>query len=229
MCPHCHHELAAKDLVPVISWLTLGGKCRYCHKPISWQYPLVELGVAVILVLSYIYWPHGFAAQGITLFVLWMAFVTGFAALSVYDLKWYLLPNRLLYPLFWLAILQLVLLLAVFHGGTHALLTAVYGVLIGGGVFWILFQVSGGKWIGGGDVKLGALLGLIVGGPAAALLMLFLASLLGTGVALPLLAMGKMSRYSRMPFGPFLIFSTIIVYLFGASIIHWYRTKFLLY
>src|SRR4051812_13278636 len=56
MCPHCEHELAAKDLIPVLSWLSLGGKCRYCHKPISKQYPLVELLTALLVVGSYIWW-----------------------------------------------------------------------------------------------------------------------------------------------------------------------------
>src|SRR5882762_114793 len=57
VCPHCEHELAAKDLMPVFSWLSLGGKCRYCKKPISRQYPLVELLTAVLFVFSYLYWP----------------------------------------------------------------------------------------------------------------------------------------------------------------------------
>jgi len=227
MCPHCKHELSARDLIPVISWLSLGGKCRYCHKPIE-DSPLVEVITAGLFVVSYIYWPNGFTSQGTTLFILWLGFLTGFMALAVYDLKWYLLPNRLVYPLAGLAILQLALVLVFFHGGSHALLAAAYGVLIGGGIFWVLFQISNGKWIGGGDVKLGALLGLIVGGPANSLLLLFLASLLGTIVALPLLLTGKMKRTSRLPFGPFLIAAAIIVYLFGASLIAWYDRIFLL-
>src|SRR5690606_19684146 len=61
MCVHCHHELAWYDLIPVLSWLTLGGKCRYCHKPIAWQYPLVELATAALFALSYVYWPVNFS------------------------------------------------------------------------------------------------------------------------------------------------------------------------
>src|SRR5260221_566501 len=60
MCPNCYHELAAKDLIPVLSWLSLGGKCRYCRQPISWQYPLVELLTAGLFTVSYIYWPWAF-------------------------------------------------------------------------------------------------------------------------------------------------------------------------
>src|SRR5580700_9634934 len=64
MCPDCHHQLAAKDLVPVISWLDLRGKCRYCHRPISIQYPLVELATAGLFVFSYFFWPLAFNGVG---------------------------------------------------------------------------------------------------------------------------------------------------------------------
>lgn len=229
MCVHCGHELAPEDLLPVISWLSLGGKCRYCKKPISWQYPLVEVFTAVLFVLSYVYWPMSFNSQGLTLFIFWLVFLVGFMALVVYDLRWFILPDKIVYPLAGLALLQVALLIVVFGGGKGSLLGAVYGILIGGGIFYVLFQVSGGKWIGGGDVKLGALLGLIVGGPAASLLLLFTASVLGTIVAVPLMLAGKANRSSRLPFGPFLIAAAIIVYLFGASIISWYKQKLLLY
>lgn len=229
MCPHCKHSLSAKDLIPVLSWLSLGGKCRYCRKPISWQYPLVELLTAGLFLLSYVYWPYGFYAQGVTLFVFWLVFLVGFIALIVYDIRWFLLPNRIIYPLMWLALIQVIVLSIIFHGHLESLTTAAWGIVIGGGLFYALFQISKGKWIGGGDVKLGALLGLIVGGPGMSLLLLFTASLLGTVVALPLLATGRVKRDSHLPFGPFLIVAAIIVYLFGTSILNWYRRQFLFY
>ncbi len=229
MCPHCKHSLSAKDLIPVLSWLSLGGKCRYCRKPISWQYPLVELLTAGLFLLSYVYWPYGFYAQGVTLFVFWLVFLVGFMALIVYDIRWFLLPNRIIYPLMWLALIQVLVLSIIFHGRLESLTTAAWGIVIGGGLFYALFQISKGKWIGGGDVKLGALLGLIVGGPGMSLLLLFTASLLGTVVALPLLATGRVKRDSHLPFGPFLIVAAIIVYLFGTSILNWYRRQFLFY
>ena len=142
--------------------------------------------------------------------------------------EYYLLPNKIVYPLFVLAAAQAVLVITIFHGGYKAFGAAFFGLLIGGGIFYILFQLSKGKWIGGGDVKLGALLGLIVGGPAASLLMIFIASSLGSLIAIPLLITGKAGRNTRVPFGPFLITAAIIVYLFGASIIHWYKKQLLL-
>jgi len=229
MCVHCHHQLAKKDLVPVYSWLSLGGKCRYCRKPISVQYPVVELLTASLFVLSYIFWPNGFSSQGSVLFIFWLIFLVGFVAMAVYDLKWYLLPNRIIVPLTLLALFQTAIMIILFHGGMSAIREAFFGILVGGGIFYILFQVSKGAWIGGGDVKLGALLGLVIGGPAASLLMLFIASLLGSLVAVPLLVSGRVKRTSRLPFGPFLITASIIVYLFGTSIISWYRRRILMY
>src|SRR5690606_23636863 len=72
-CPHCHHKLAPKDLVPVLSWLSLGGKCRYCHKPIP-DSPLVELAVPVLFVLSYIFWPMGYGNESLFVFACWLLF-----------------------------------------------------------------------------------------------------------------------------------------------------------
>lgn len=228
MCPHCKHILSALDLVPVFSWLSLGGKCRYCHKKID-DNPLVEVITPLLFVLSYVYWPFTFDSKGIFLFCFWLVFLIGLIALAVYDIRWFLLPNKIVYTLITLALIQLLVLLLVFHGGFSMVLGTVYGVLIGGGIFYALFQLSGGKWIGGGDVKLGTLLGLLIGGPAASLLMIFLASCLGTVIVLPLLATGKATKTSKVPFGPFLIISTIIVRLFSQSIIMWYKHQFLLF
>lgn len=222
MCSHCDHELAPKDLIPVISWLSLGGKCRYCHKPIE-DSPLVEIATAILFAVSYAFWPYGFESKGLTLFLLWLAILVGLVALAVYDLRWYLLPNRILYPLLWLAIIQVFVVSLIFGGGKASLVEAAWGVLIGGGIFYLLFQVSQGKWIGGGDVKLGVVLGLLVGGPVASMLVIFLASLLGTCIALPLMLTGKMTSKSRLPFGPLLITGAIIVYLFAAPLLDWYR------
>ncbi len=228
ICPHCRHELAVKDLVPVFSWLSLRGKCRYCHKKID-DNPLIELTTPLLFVFSYIYWPFVFNAEGNTLLVFWLLFLVGFVALTVYDLKWMILPDKITYPLFGLAILQLVLNVAFFHGGWDAVLAAGWGILLLSGLFYGLFQLSKGQWIGGGDVKLGIILGMLVGGPSHALLVLFLASLIGTLLALPLMITGRTKISSRIPFGPMLLIATFIVYLFGASLIGWYKKQLLIY
>jgi prepilin signal peptidase PulO-like enzyme (type II secretory pathway) len=221
MCVHCKNTLSAKDLTPVLSWIWLRGKCRYCKKPISWQYPTVEISAALLFVSSYVLWPGNFDTAGTISFAAWLILLTGFVALAVYDLKWMLLPNRIIFPLYGVAAAY-VLLSAIAAGSLEPVASALWGVIIGGGLFYVLFQVSRGKWIGGGDVKLGFLLGAVVGGPANAVLMLFLASLLGVMASMPLLLSGKVSRTTRVPFGPFLIAAAIVVQLLGEGLIVWY-------
>jgi prepilin signal peptidase PulO-like enzyme (type II secretory pathway) len=227
ICPHCKHQLAAKDLVPVMSWLWLRGKCRYCSKPISWQYPVVELLTAGLFVFSYFFWPVTFSGIGLFEFILWLVFLTGFAALVVYDLRWFILPTRVIQPLAGLALVQVLVVSVAYHGGLQSVAGALLGVVVIGGLFYALFLVSRGAWIGGGDVRLGVLLGLLVGGPLMSFLLIFIASAAGTVVALPLMGAHKLKRTSRMPFGPFLLVSAVLTRLFGAAIIHWYKNRLL--
>jgi leader peptidase (prepilin peptidase) / N-methyltransferase len=220
MCPACRHELAAEDLVPVASWLWLRGKCRYCHKPISWQYPAVELATAVLFAGSYLAWPLDLHGLGLFQFCCWLVVLVGFVALTVLDLKWYWLPNKIIYPLIVLAVLELLVAVAFFGGGWPAVSSGVWGVLIASGIFFVLYRISK-DWIGDGDVRLGVVLGLVVGGPLRGCLLLFVASALGTLVSLPLLATGKAKRGTLIPFGPFLIAAAVIIELFGSHFVDW--------
>jgi prepilin signal peptidase PulO-like enzyme (type II secretory pathway) len=228
MCPDCKHELAAKDLVPLFSWIYLRGRCRYCGKPISWQYPLVEAATAVLFAVSYAWWPAALSS-GLDwlLFALWLVFIVMFMALAVYDLRWLLLPNRIVFPLMWLAALY-ALLLAIDSSSARVALHAFLGALVLAGTFWVLFQVSAGKWIGGGDVKLAVVLGLLAGTPLNALLILFFSSVIGTVFSLPILLKGKQAMKVQVPYGPFLLAATIVVVLFGAKVIDWYSRQLLL-
>lgn len=223
MCPHCHHKLSGRDLIPVVSWLSLNGKCRYCHKPISWQYPVVELLTAALFVFSYIYWPYNLHGAQIVIFALWSMLLVGFMALIVYDLRWYLLPNRIIYPLSVVAGLLAIVQIAIAPKPALALLHTILGVIVGGGIFYGLFQVSKGKWIGGGDVKLGWVLGLVLGSPSRSFLFIFLAALGGSLFAVPLMLSGKLKPKTVIPFGPFLIAGAIVTMLFGGDILHWYQ------
>lgn len=222
MCPSCKHTLAAKDLIPVLSWLELHGKCRYCHKQFD-DTPLAELLVAALFVLSYVFWPFAWSGLGITLFVLWLSMLVVFVALLIYDIRWYTLPNRLVYPLQALALVS-ALVTWWLVPQSYGLLQLAGSLVVGAGLFWLLHTVSDGRWIGYGDVRLAVALGLVLGRVDLALLMLFLSSALGSVVAIPLLVTGKANRQSHLPFGPFLIIATIMVYLFGTSWIDWYQT-----
>ena len=226
-CVHCHHKLGFWDLIPVFSWLFLKGKCRYCGKHISFQYPLVEIITAVLFIGSYIFWPYKLAGFQIVDFILWLAVLIGLVILAVYDLKWMLLPNKIIAAFFVPATLMAILTIATSNNNLATALNYIGGVLVGGGVFYIVFIISKGQWIGGGDIKLGFLLGLIAGSIQSSLLMIFLSALLGSLVSVPMLMAHKANRTSKIPYGPFLILGLYIVQLFGASILGWYYRSFI--
>jgi prepilin signal peptidase PulO-like enzyme (type II secretory pathway) len=224
ICPHCKHVLAWHDLIPVFSWLGLGGKCRYCKKPISKQYPLVELAQALVFILSYIWWPGGVHGTGTwILFITWLVVSVGLMALLVYDAHWMLLPNRILYPTFYVALAGRIVYIVGFETHkAHALLMLLLSVAVASGIFWVLFIASKGKWIGFGDIRLGFITGTVLANPGKSFLMIMLGSLLGTLFILPALILGKKNLASKLPYGPFLIAGTFICVFFGSSMLDWY-------
>ncbi|QQS20356.1 prepilin peptidase [Candidatus Saccharibacteria bacterium] len=227
MCPQCHHTLAARDLVPVLSWLSLRGRCRYCQKPISAQYPLVELLTGVIFAVFYLGWPFSLIGLELVWFVYGLVYLVYFVALALYDFKWFLLPDKLVFPLISLAASEVVVT-AVWTESWRNLWLPVVGAGLFFGLFWVLYQVSAGKWIGGGDVKLAAALGFIAGGPLEAMMVLFVASFLGTLVSIPLLMQQKGGLRQHIPFGPYLLAGCFIVMLYGERILSWYNGLILL-
>lgn len=226
MCPNCEHVLSPKDLVPVLSWISLRGKCRYCKVRIP-DTPLVELAVPVLALVSFLFWPFapfGWTAAAITAFVLWILILTMFVALTVYDIRWYLLPDRIVAPLT-IASLAFVGVLMFIYQDWMIVRDALFGALVVSGTFFVLWYTSKEKWIGGGDVKLGVSLGLLAGSAMMGLLVIFLASVLGTISAIPKLfqkTQAKTSEPFLIPFGPFLLLATFILVLFGTDITSWY-------
>ncbi|HWZ65539.1 MAG TPA: prepilin peptidase [Patescibacteria group bacterium] len=229
-CEDCGHVLSALDLVPVISWVALGGRCRYCHKKISVQNPVLELSMAALFVLSYIYWPVHLNDWAAWLsFGLWLVYVVGLVALFVYDMRWMLLPDVIVMSLVCLGLVDVGLRLSIVHHLT--LLDYIRHIVLGatalGGFYWLLYTLSRGKWVGYGDVKLGVFMGLVLGWQGA-LLTLFLANILGFIFVVPGLVTGKLTRQSRVPFGPFMILAFLLVGLFGQPILNWYLSFILL-
>ena len=225
MCPNCGHELAPRDLVPVFIWLFLRRRCRYCGLPISWQYPLVEAATAGVFVVSYYYWPGGLVGAGQwLLFITWLATSVGLMALLISDLRYMLLPSKILYPAFIIAAAgRLGYILFFSNNIAHSSELLALSLLVASGVFLLLFYVSSGRWIGFGDVRLGLITGILLATPAKSFLMVFLASVLGTLFVLPAVASGRTKMTSRIAYGPFLVVATGIVLLFGQSFITWYQ------
>lgn len=221
-CTHCHHVLAWYDLIPVLSWLMLRGRCRYCHKKID-DSPLTEIGVALAFAVSYLWWPLGFSAAGWALFALWLVALVLLAALFLYDCKWFLLPNVLMFPLIGIGVVWAVVYYVFI--APEPLLAILQNVALGlasvAGLYGALHYVSKGEWVGFGDVKLGVFMGLILGWQQG-LLAVMLANVIAFLVIIPGLLSGKMTRKTRIPFGPFLILATGIALLFGERLIAGY-------
>lgn len=222
-CLHCGHTLAWYDMVPLVSWLSLGGKCRYCRKSIGSFEPLVELGMAALFVISYLVWPLSLdTALGVAQFVLWLMALVMLTILFIYDMRWFLLPDRMMYPLIVASGLFALLSVLAAANAVTALMTLAVAIIILSGLYYLLWVVSKGQWIGFGDVKLGLALALLLGDWQLAFIALFSANLLGCLLVIPGMMAGKISRSTRIPFGPLLIAGAAIAFFAGQPIIQWY-------
>ncbi|MCG2690937.1 prepilin peptidase [Candidatus Parcubacteria bacterium] len=226
-CPKCRKQIAWYDNIPVLSFILLRGKCRHCGKPISWQYPIVELIAGLLFVLAFFqnFQFSIFNFQSISNFqfliskqLLFFArdifFISVMIVVFIYDLRWYLILDAVTLPA-----CAIVLILNLFLGISWQNLL-VSGI-IGSSFFLIQFLISKGRWIGGGDIRLGLLLGLALGWPnvlAAILIAYFIGSIIGIG----LIIAGKKQWGSKVPLGVFLSAAAIIVLFWGDRIINWY-------
>jgi leader peptidase (prepilin peptidase) / N-methyltransferase len=214
-CPDCGHKLAARDLVPVVSWVMLGGRCRYCGKRIHWQYPVVELLTAGLFALSAAVLEPGWWRLGV-----WLVMLVMLIVLAVYDLRWMILPDKITLPLVVVALGY-----SVVTAGLAGSVQVLWGALVAGGVaggaFLGLVAVTRGRAMGGGDVKLAAGMGLMLGVQATAVAML-VAFNAAAVVGLGLIVAGRRTRKDEMPFGPFLVAGTVVAFLFGRALVAWY-------
>lgn len=218
-CLQCNHVLAWYDLIPLLSWVSTAGRCRYCKKPIGMYEPLVEVGMAALFVASYVWSPTMPTADVILLvpFTLWLIACVLMGILFIYDKKWFILPDRINYSLMAVGAAYAMSMLYIL--GTAGIFSLMGSVAIMAGVYGVLYVYSKGAWIGLGDVKLGVGLGLLLLEWELAFLALFLANFIGTLLVLPALATGRLNRHSEVPFGPLLILGTIIAVLAGPWLI----------
>lgn len=228
-CEHCHHPLVTADLVPVFSWLFLGGKCRYCKKPILWHHPAIELAVGTLFVISYVVWPPLVTLQDWAIFIAWLAYIVGLVGLFIYDLRWMILPNEIVFSLMAIGLVDVIIRLATTPNTSLVDVAQyfVFGLMSIGGLYGALYFISKGKWVGFGDVKLGLFMGLVLGWERG-LLALMLANVIGFLVVVPGLLTKRLNRQSKVPFGPFLIVAFLIAGLFGHAIIQWYLNDLVL-
>ena len=215
ICTHCKHVLAPVDLVPVVSWLMLKGKCRYCHKKID-DNPLTEVSVALIFAISYIFWPFEMNGEGWFKLVVWLIAVVLLSAMFLYDIKWMILPDNLTYTLLLLALVQAVILFLINDFDGALLLRAFSSMIVGGIIFHLIYVLSKAKYIGGGDVKLGYAYGLLLLDPIKPWLTLTVASVAGSLIAAYLLITKRAQMGTKLPFGPLLIGGVVVVMLWGS-------------
>ncbi len=222
-CLHCGYELKWFDLMPLVSWLSLKGKCRNCRKPIGRMEPLIELGTAVFFVASFLFWPVELASGlQIAIFVIWLVSGVGLAILFAYDAKWFLLPDRVNFAIIGLGLVSAILMIIASHDVIGAIVSVLGSVAILSGLYFVLYIASKGRWIGFGDIKLGLGLGLLLADWKLAIIALFFANLIGCFIVIPLMITGKLKRDSRVPFGPLLIAGAIVTKLVGVTIAEFY-------
>jgi leader peptidase (prepilin peptidase)/N-methyltransferase len=222
-CLHCGYALRWYDLIPLVSWIALRGRCRDCRKPIGLMEPLIELGTALFFVLSYALWPFELTTGlQIAQFIIWLIAGVGLAIMFAYDARWFLLPDRINFAVIGLGLISAVLMIIESQNHVGTFFSVLGSVAVLSGIYFVLYMISKGRWIGFGDIKLGLGLGLLLGDWQLAVIGLFFANLIGCFIVIPLMATGKLKRQSHVPFGPLLIAGAIVAKLVGMGIAEFY-------
>ena len=230
-CPDCKHQLNWKDLIPLFSFLILRGKCRYCQKIISWQYPLVELATALIFLFLLL----EFSVNYTTLY--FMLISCFLIIIFVYDLKHYIIPDKIIFSAIIIAFLYqllrtldfgFILEFGFWNSDFRTLLNPFLSAILASVFFLTIVLLSRGKWMGIGDIKLAFFMGLFLSYPNI-IISLFLAFFLGAIIGVGLILLRKKTLKSEVPFGPFLVTGTFLALFFGKDIINWYLSLILTY
>lgn len=212
-CPHCGRRLGLSENIPLLGFVLLKGRCSTCEKPISWRYPLVEAAAAALAV--FLGWRFGLGWQ------LPLAIVFAYALLSaaVIDLERMLIPDAIVLPLLWLGLLANTF--ALFAPAPVAILGAAVGYAAPWAIAWAGGRLLGREVMGHGDMKLMAALGAWLGWQQVALV-LFVASVLGTGYGAARALRGRQRAGKPLPFGPFLAAAGFISLVWGEALLDAY-------
>lgn len=211
-CTVCDRNLTFIDLVPILSFLFLKGKCRGCGTKIRWIYPVMELVTGLLFALAY--YQLGFSLE----LIIAILFISMLVIITVSDLAYMLIPDKIL--LFFL----IPLVVARVFSPLTPWWDSIAGAIIGFGVLFLIALVSKGG-MGGGDIKLFFVIGIVLG-LTNTLLTLFLASVIGTVVGIIFLRKAKKGRKTPIPFGPSIAMAATIAYFYGNSLVDWYLNLF---
>lgn len=229
-CPKCQQKIKWYDNIPIISFCLLQGRCRHCHKKIASQYFLMEGITGILFLINF--WVS-LDKYGVANGQLLMNLINGWVIISfliiifIYDLKYYLILDRFIWwGVGWVIFFASWTVFSQQSGliflGKDLLMRLGCGIIISS-FFALQYFISRGRWVGGGDLRLGFLMGMILGWPGA-LVGLFLAYIIGLIIALPLLIMKKKNWQSILPMGTFLTAATLIVFWWGENLWQWYAS-----
>jgi len=217
ICPNCNGVIQFYDNIPVFSYLWLKGRCRHCNAPISLRYPLVEL-IAGIVAIN-VYFMLGLTLEGVVYFV----FISSLLVITFIDIDHKIIPDVITLP----GIPAGLAASFVLSGITFK--ASILGVLIGGGslllVAWTYSLVTRKEGMGGGDIKLLAMIGAFIGWKGV-IFTIFVASVAGTFVGITLMLLKGKNLKFELPFGPFLSIGAISFIFFGERVLFWYFNSF---
>jgi len=201
-CDKCKKQLKSVDLIPVLSFIVLKGKCRFCKKKINIRYPLIELLTAVLFVIGFLYLP----ALSLTVRILQLALISTLIVIFFADLRYRIIPDQML------IVAGLVgLMIFIFQGNNLSLILFRFaeGLLVALPIY-LIYAISSGRAMGFGDVKLSYVIGLIFG-IQGGLIALYIAFVLGAFVGIYLIATKKKKLKSQIAFGPFITLGSFLV------------------
>ncbi|MFH0863903.1 MAG: prepilin peptidase [Candidatus Gottesmanbacteria bacterium] len=208
-CPKCKQKIFWYNNIPLLSFLFLRGRCRHCHSPISWRYPLVEL-ITAILTLFIIHYSV-FSNLDYLLTTYYLLIIYALIVIFFIDLEHEIIPDQIIYPAIIISVLYIVL------NTKYLILNYMVSGILAAGLFLLLFLITRGRGMGFGDIKLTLLMGLFLGFPKI-IIALYLAFLTGALFGVILILVGRKKLKSHIPFGPFLVGSTIIALFWGELI-----------
>jgi leader peptidase (prepilin peptidase)/N-methyltransferase len=213
ICPNCGSIIRFYDNIPVLSYLWLKGRCRNCNKPISFRYPLVEIISGVFALCTFLKFGPTLEA------LVYFAFITALVVITFIDIDHQIIPDLITIPGI------PVCFLASFALPSITYKESLLGLFAGGGslllVGWIYYLIKRAEGMGGGDIKLMAMIGAMVGWKGV-LFTIFVSSLVGTLVGITIMLRTKKGMKIAVPFGPFLSIGAMTYIFFGPGLIFWY-------
>jgi leader peptidase (prepilin peptidase) / N-methyltransferase len=212
-CPYCQHTLRPYELIPVVSYLLQGGKCRRCKAPVSFLYPAVELATGLLFVLAPL-----LMGWTLELIIAW-TLISLMVIVFVSDIKYMIIPDKVLLVFAVIFLLERIFL--PLSPWWDSLLGAAAGFFL---LLFIAVISKGG--MGGGDIKLFAVIGLALG-TKLVLLTFFFATIFGAVFGLAGMLIGKVEKGKPIPFGPYIALGSITAYFFGQRILDWYLYSFI--